>query len=336
MKEFLRRYDVTGRQISRPLGYMRVSFKTHAWDFLRIPVQRHITSWGYLYRILRANLAAEEGDGSVDYRSGKRVDGLEYSDGRSSVTVQFSDVKTQIRESISADFVIAADGIHSSMHGLIQASVVKENAGYVVWRGTVPEKAVSSNIANFFATAGTAEMLWQSYMICYVIPTDDGSFEPGERLINWLWYYNVAEDSAEMIDILTDVDGHQHKQTVPAGSVRAGVWARCRDAMLPSMAEPYAELLRAATSPFVTKVSDAICQENIFCDGRVVLSGDAYAAFRPHLAVATEHAAWQCLAIMDLWTGRLSKEEWNRQLKAQSTRLWLSSRLLGFCGQEVA
>lgn len=165
MKEFLRRYDVTGRQVSRPLGHMRVSFSTRAWDFLRIPVRRHITSWGHLYRILRANLAAGSDDGSVDYRAGKRVDGLEYPGGSGGVTVHFSDVETQARGFISADFVIAADGIHSTMHKLVQASVIKEDAGYVVWRGTVPENAVSNKTANFFAGAGAAEMLWRSYMI---------------------------------------------------------------------------------------------------------------------------------------------------------------------------
>lgn len=167
MKEFLRRYDVTGRQVSRPLGHMRVSFATHAWDFLRVPVPRHITSWGHLYRILRANLAAEVGarGGSVDYRAGKRVDGLEYPDTRGRVTVRCTDVETQARESISADFVIGADGIHSTMQSLLRAPVVKTDAGYVVWRGTVPESAVSRETAQFFANAGAAEMLWHSYMI---------------------------------------------------------------------------------------------------------------------------------------------------------------------------
>lgn len=136
-----------------------------------------------------------------------------------------------------------------------------------------------------------------------------------------------------MIDILTDVDGHQHSQTVPAGGVRAEVWARYRDAMLPHMARPYAELVSVAASPFVTRVTDSICQQGVFCDGRVVLAGDAYAAFRPHLAAATDHAAWQCLSTMDLWTARLSQDDWDRQLNTQSTRLWFRSRLLGLCGQ---
>jgi hypothetical protein len=70
--------------------------------------------------------------------------------------------------------------------------------------------------------------------------------------------------------------------------------------MLLSMAKPYAELLREATSPFVTIVSYAICEESNFYEGHVFLAGDAYTAFRPHLATATDRAAWQCLHILDL------------------------------------
>lgn len=136
-----------------------------------------------------------------------------------------------------------------------------------------------------------------------------------------------------MIDILTDIDGHRHKQTVPAGSVRADVWARYRDKLLPHMTSPYAELFRATSNPFVTKVSDTMSDDSIFCDGRVVLAGDAYVAMRPHLAAATDHAGWQCLAIMDLWNGGISQQQWKSLLKSTSTQLYLRSRLLGYFGQ---
>lgn len=167
----------------------------------------------------------------------------------------------------------------------------------------------------------------------YLIPTDSGCFDPGHRVINWLWYCNVDEESTEMNDILTDVDGHRHKQTVPGGRVQLEVWARYRDKLLPHMTRPYAELFRATAGPFVTKVTDTMSDESLFCDGRVVLAGDAYAAMRPHLAAATDHAAWQCLSMMDLWTSVLSSQQWNSLLKDTSTQLWLRSRLLGYFGQ---
>lgn len=168
MKEFLRRYDVTGRPVSLPLGRMRVSLGARAPGWCQVPVRRSLTSWAHLYRVLWENLSAEiEGvTGSVDYRPGKRVDGLQYPDRQGGVTVRFTDVETGARDSVSAGFVIGADGIHSTMHGLVRAPVRKEHAGYVVWRGTVPEGAVSNDTARFFASAGgAADMMWKSYMI---------------------------------------------------------------------------------------------------------------------------------------------------------------------------
>lgn len=166
MKQFLRRYDVTNRQVSLPLTQVRFSVGTMAWSWSRLPIKRDLTSWGHLYRILRMNLEAEDVDsGSVDYRAGKRVDGLQYPDRHGGVTVQYSDVKTGVRESASADFVIGADGIHSTMHGLLHAHVRKQYAGYVVWRGTVPEEAVSTDTLRFFSMGLGVEMLWKSYMI---------------------------------------------------------------------------------------------------------------------------------------------------------------------------
>lgn len=166
MKQFLRRYDVTNRQVSLPLAQMRISFGSMAWNWTQLPAKRDLTSWAHLYRILRMNLEAEGVDsGSVEYRAGKHVDGLHYPDSHGRVTVQYSDVKTGMREFASADFVIGADGIHSTMRGLLGARVRKQYAGYVVWRGTVPEEAVSTDTIRFLAMGGGAELLWKSYMI---------------------------------------------------------------------------------------------------------------------------------------------------------------------------
>lgn len=168
MKQFLQRYDVTKRQVSHPLAQMRISVGTLglAWNWTRLPAKRDLTSWAHLYRILRMNLEAEGVDsGSVDYRAGKRVDGLEYPDRHGGVTVHYSDVKTGVRGFSSADFVIGADGIHSTMHGLVGAHVRKQYAGYVVWRGTVPEEAMNAETVQFLTMGGGAEFFWKSYLI---------------------------------------------------------------------------------------------------------------------------------------------------------------------------
>lgn len=71
----------------------------------------------------------------------------------------------RLSESMSANLVIGADRIHSTIRQLARILVRKEHAGYIVRRGTISEKDVSSETADFFAAAGVAEMLWRSYMI---------------------------------------------------------------------------------------------------------------------------------------------------------------------------
>ena len=166
----------------------------------------------------------------------------------------------------------------------------------------------------------------------YAIPPDSGSFTPGTRLINWVWYCNLPSPSAALTEVLTDTTGRTHSNTVPSGLVRPEVWRKHLATALPTMAAPFATLLSATRQPFVTKVNDALCETAAFCDGRVVLVGDALAAFRPHLAVATEQAARHCLGLARVWAGEMTVEQWAREATGYGKRMWLASRVLGlFC-----
>lgn len=166
----------------------------------------------------------------------------------------------------------------------------------------------------------------------YLIPSDSGSLTPGTRLINWVWYYNLAEGSPELVEALTDTTGYLHSNTVPAGLVRPDIWQKHLATALPNMAAPFAELLSKPQELFVTKITDALSEKAAFHDGRVLLVGDALAAFRPHLAVATEQAAKHCLGLGEVWEGRKTIEEWEREATMYGKRIWLASRLLGAFG----
>lgn len=167
----------------------------------------------------------------------------------------------------------------------------------------------------------------------YVIPADTPTFARGTRLINWVWYANLPGASAELAAVLTDASGVRHGNMMSAGQVRREVWQRHLAAALPRMAAPFAELLAATARPFVTKVNDALCEAApVFGAGRVVLVGDALAAFRPHLAVATEQAARHCLALGRVWRGEIGVGQWGREARAYGKRMWLASRVFGAFG----
>ncbi|KAL2262516.1 hypothetical protein VTK26DRAFT_1096 [Humicola hyalothermophila] len=341
VEEILRKYDATGLQNCTPSVATRIAYRKRE-SFKEIKVIRHLTSWGLLYRILRANfdgLASDavpnpppprEGDGKAEYRAGHKVTNLGYEDGV--VTVRFVG-PDGTEGSLTADLLIGADGVHSTVRNLVQAPTISEYSGYVSWRGTVREKDLPPETAKYFEDKTSINILSDTYFVCYVIPDDSGSFTPGTRLVNWVWYYNLAESSPELAEVLTDVSGRRHGSTVPSSLVQPEVWRRHLAATLPRMAAPFAEMVSATERPFVTRVSDALCEAGAsFCDGRVVLVGDALATFRPHFAVATEQAARHCLALGRVWAGQMTVRQWSSEVTAYGKRMWLASRVLGAFG----
>lgn len=166
-----------------------------------------------------------------------------------------------------------------------------------------------------------------------MIPTDEGTFAPGERLVNWVWYYNVADGSPEMKDIFTAKDGTVYRNTVAQGLVSIAAWKSVRASAKSQMAAPFAELLGKTSQPFVTKINDALCTTARYWDDRVLLVGDALATFRPHMALATEQAANQSLALGKARNAGITMHEWESQITVFAKRIWLLSRVIGELGQ---
>lgn len=136
-----------------------------------------MSNWGCLYLILRANFdgmeseavpnppPAKKGDGAVEYRPGKRAIGLSYDRDKGRVTVQYIDVTTGEKASVGADMVIAADGVHSSIRDILQVPTRKDYAGYIGWRGTVPERLLSRETIEYFSNRLNFTLLKGTYFI---------------------------------------------------------------------------------------------------------------------------------------------------------------------------
>jgi 2-polyprenyl-6-methoxyphenol hydroxylase-like FAD-dependent oxidoreductase len=357
VQEFLRRYDHTNIQNCTPSQLTRLAYRKRL-NFLELNIQRHASSWGLLYRILRSNFdglpsepipeppKALEGDGTAEYRAGSRVTKLDYQDGR--VTVGYVDGIGN-EHSITADFVIGADGLHSTIRSLVQAPTIKEYSGYVSWRGVVPESNLSEDTVKYFERTNCLNLLKHNYIVwlastpvlsmcfsadasSYMIPPDHGSFAPGERLINFVWYWNYAQESQALKEVMTDINLTVHSNTVPSGLVRPEVWDRHLATNLDAVAAPFAEVISMCKKPFVTKVNDALTDKAIFFDGHLVLVGDALATYRPHLALATEQVAGHCLDLGKVWHGEMTLQQWERKACVQAKRIWLASRAAGVFG----
>lgn len=169
----------------------------------------------------------------------------------------------------------------------------------------------------------------------YIIPTEQGDVAPGERLVNWLWYYPVADGSPELQAILTDVHGRTHPNTVSQGLVQPAIWAGMKSRFLSQMPPAMAEVVGQTPRPFVTRVCEAQCGRSSFYEGRVLLVGDAFTALRSHLGMASEQAATHCAQMDRVWRGEISLAQRDREARLYAARFLLLNRLVGMFGLEM-
>lgn len=176
MVALLDKYDATGRPSAIPSRFLSVAWRKRL-RIINHPAPRHMSNWGTLYLILRANFdgktsemvpnspPSRKGDGRVAYRAGKRAVGLTYSKQDGIVHVGFKDVETGERGTISADMVIAADGVHSTVKKILHVPSEKRYSGYIGWRGTVPERLLSPETVECFYSRLNFSLMKKTYCI---------------------------------------------------------------------------------------------------------------------------------------------------------------------------
>lgn len=203
-------------------------------------------------------------------------------------------VRVEVADGTSAhaDVLVCADGIHSTARRKLLPEVQPVYAGYVGWRGTVVESQLSEDAFRTFTEAITYCVVPNSHILVYPIPSLSGSLEPGERLINWVWYRNV--EATGLDDLLLDRHGVRHEVSVGSGDVREEVLERLLADAADTLPPQLAELVAKSPEPFVQVVFDIAVPRMAF--GRIALIGDAAFALRPHVAVGTAKAA------EDAWT----------------------------------
>ncbi len=189
---------------------------------------------------------------------------------------------------IEADLVVCADGVGSTLRGQFQPDASQGYAGYVAWRGMVPEADLPSEIAGQLTDAITYYVYANSHILVYPIPGIDGSVEPGDRLINFVWYRNYLE-GAEFEDLMTDVDGHRRDLSLPPGSVAPHHDAEVRAHAAARLPPVIANVVEHTEDLFVQVVYDIEVDKMVF--GNACLLGDAAFAVRPHAAAGTAKAA---------------------------------------------
>jgi len=236
------------------------------------------------------------------YRSLLRCFGRErYLLGHEMVNLQQEDGKVQVRfanqAEVDVDLLVCADGVGSRGRACVLPAAQPVYAGYVAWRGLVPEKELGKTAAAFL-DAITYYVYANSHILVYPIPGQDGSVAPGEWLINFVWYRNYLPGT-DLQDLMTDCRGTVHEVSLPPGAAREEHVAEMRATAAARLPARIAEVVLATRQPFAQVILDKDTPRMVF--GRVCLLGDAAFVVRPHAAAGTAKAAadaWELAAAL--------------------------------------
>lgn len=232
------------------------------------------SSWNAVYRTLL------DAFGDEHYHLGREL--ATFSSDDDGVDLSFVD-----GERSRADLLVCADGITSTSRQAMLPQVAPRYAGYIAWRGVVPESELRPEHWSVLHDALTYQLLPDSHILVYPIPGMDGAVEPGQRLMNIVWYRNIPEP--ELPALLTDRNGHRRTVSVPPGATREDAAEEMREYARRHLAPPIAEVVTRIPELFVQAVFDIEVPR--MAVGRACLVGDAAFAVRPHAAAGTAKAA---------------------------------------------
>ncbi len=272
-------------------------------------------NWGGLYRNLRKRVPAGV------YRTRKQVTALRDT-GADTVTLSFAD-------GASADFdlVVCADGYASLGRQTLFPDIALNYAGYVLWRGHIPEAALSESPP---LEVGIRCVGYDGgHGIFYFVPGANDSIAVGERLVNWGVY--VAVPPQDLVAFMTDKAGHLHQGSLPPGMMPLATERALKDKLCRVMPDFYAEILERSPDTFAYAICD--CEVPAYRRGRICLVGDAGAFARPHSGAGALKGINDAIALGEALHSDLPVDaaltQWDAQRTAANNQLVRFGNQLG-------
>ncbi|AOK60685.1 hypothetical protein WM29_08465 [Burkholderia ubonensis] len=302
----------------------RIYVDEHDRIVQRLHMPQTQTAWNVIYTALKRALPA----GVV--HAGESFERLEQDGSR--VIARFASGRVE-----QADLLVGADGGRSSVRAQLLPDARPGYAGYVAWRGLVDERELSEPVLRVLRERFTFQQGNAHLFLTYLVPGRDGSVEPGERRVNWVWYRRLAPDRLPALFLAQD--GTQRDGSLPPGAMRDDNRLELVDAGHRMLAPTLAALVDATRAPFAQAIQNLAVDRMVF--GRAVLLGDAACLVRPHTAAgvakAAENAVDLAEALQDVARGTafdVALSRWEaRQLAANASLselgISLGTRIMG-------
>lgn len=248
----------------------------------RDPTPQTQLSWDVLWEGLRALIPDERyrlGATSAFVRPGARPE-----------------VLLDSGETHSFDLVVGADGLGSTTRACVAPKHAENQyAGYVTWRGLVPEDALPADAARTLLGRFAFYTAPGEHMLGYLVPGARGETSPGSRRYNWVWYRPL---SADALRALMTAAGHSPAAvSLAPGDLPDAAARDLRAAAVDALPTVFAEAVLAEPAPFLQAIFDYV-PPHMTTDG-VALLGDAAVVVRPHTAMGAAKAAGDAMALVD-------------------------------------
>ncbi|MDM9627518.1 FAD-dependent monooxygenase [Rhizobium sp. S152] len=257
----------------------RIYFAANGEIAERLPTPQTQISWDYLFSTVASKLATDA------YVIGRAI--INVKQATTGAVVTFD---TGAQEEF--DLVIGADGISSVVRASVNAEPENQFAGYVAWRGLIPESdlpAEASILLDRFAFYVTKGI----HALGYLVPGPKGEMNVGDRRYNWVWYRPVSP--RYRAETFTGKSGKLYDYSLPRGDLlpmRRG--ALVEDAMV-LLPKPFALAIEAEPAPFIQGIFDY--QARNMVSQNIALVGDSAFIVRPHTAMGVAKAAGDAMAL---------------------------------------
>jgi 2-polyprenyl-6-methoxyphenol hydroxylase-like FAD-dependent oxidoreductase len=241
---------------------------------IREDKKQYMTSWGILFRSLKSALPSNL------YHSKKTIKNVAHEEGYSYL------IDADNTKYGPFDLVVACDGPDSTIRKLLLPQVKREYAGYVGWRGLVPEQELGEKKPVILDKLGEKFVFFhdnKTQILSYLIPGNNDGIEKSERNMNWVWYWNVPD--------LTQYSMSTDKYSIPRTKVPKELVRQQQGIASKTLPSVYSDLVEMTEEPFIQAITDLSSPQMYFPELSTVIMGDAAFGVRPHTAAATAKAA---------------------------------------------
>jgi len=230
-----------------------------------MPLNLKLFHWSALWNNLRKRVPDEI------YHRGYEVVNAE-ANGAESVTLQFGDASEA-----NFDLVLFADGYQSLGRQLLFPKVDLNYRGYMLWRGLLTEREMDDSAPLGSKVTRLAYTSLPGHLVVYLVPAQDGSIEPGNRIFNWAAYIPLPE--AELPEFMVGRDGISHSGTIPPGKMRLAEEDRLKQLMYDNLPTYYSDILAKTQNSYVQLIYTV--RLPAYHLGRICVIGDAGVVVQP-------------------------------------------------------